>query len=433
MGQHKASLSTQLNNFSHAFSSKYLGNYKLAQPTSWNQAFSFLTEKIKQTPKNKKCILFFDELPWLANKKSGFLQALDYYWNTQWSQHPNVILIVSGSAASWMLDKLIHAKGGLHNRLTHTINLKPFSLQETCQYLKANSFNYNNAHALQLYMIIGGVPYYLDALNQKHSVTQNINEICFKENGLLYNEFTHLFAALFDQHTLNEAIVRAIATKRYGISRDELLAKLKLTSGGSFNKRLQELEAAGFIQSFTPFGYSKKYQWFRISDEYVYFYLDWIEPQKNKSLSPGSQGYWHQQTNTPRWHSWAGYAFEAFCTKHLLAIKNALGLQHVMINASQWRKIKKNGKNGAQIDLLLDRNDDTITLCEIKYTHKKPYTLTRADAKNIAHKLDCFERAHKTNSRLELCLITNSDLTKNSWSEGLIDKTINLEDILANG
>lgn len=415
-GMKDASLAEQLQNFVETFGRLLYPGLPLSRPSSWRDAFKMLTDAL---PSDRKITLFFDELPWLAHPKSKFMQALDYFWNTHWSQMPNVTMIVCGSAASWMLEKLINAKGGLHNRLTQTIRLQPFNLNETEQFLRSQSIRYAQKQVLDLYMVMGGIPYYLKHVEKGKSAVQNINAICFQSEGLLRTEFPRLFHSLFNAAEVNLRIVREIAKRREGISREELIRKTKIESGGTLSRRLHELEAAGFIRSITPYGYYMRRQYYKVIDEYTMFYLNWIEPLGNREPE---EHYWENRINTPAATTWHGYAFESVCDKHRSQIRKALGLGNIATDTSSWRS------KDAQIDLLLDRADGAITICEIKYS-KNIYSLDKSYAKKLANRLELFEKQAKPNKQLFLALITTQGLKKGLWSEDLIDQVVTLKDL----
>ena len=251
-GVKNLSLAKQLENFSEAFSKTFFGNVPIQTPRSWKEAFELLTQKIKSAPKNKKVIVFLDELPWLASKKSGLIPALDYYWNLYWSRLPNLILIVCGSAASWMLQHIVNAKGGLYNRVTKRILLEAFNLRETSDFLKARSVVLNKRQILDLYMVLGGIPFYLKDVKKGQSTAQVIDNLCFQKNGILYSEFKNVFRSLFDYAEINLQIIREIAKAGNSISREQLIKVTTLSSGGSINRRLEELEASEFIRCYVP-------------------------------------------------------------------------------------------------------------------------------------------------------------------------------------
>ncbi len=421
----------QLQNFIESLSKTFYKNAPLKRPNTWREAFELLTKEIEGLPKSQKIILFLDELPWLATKKSKLLQNLDYFWNSRWSQLPNMKLIVCGSAASWILENLIHAKGGLHNRITKTILLEPFSLLESKLYLKKRGIHLNDKQLLDIYMVMGGVPHYLKQIQKGKSATQNVNELCFHKDGLLYTEFKKIFKSLYDDSEIHLAIIREIAKNRYGIDRTKLLEKLKAQSGGTFNKRLDELEEAGFIQKFVPYGKKRKDYYYQIIDEYTLFYLTWIEPFSRKSAGQTKGIYWPNKSKTSAWYSWAGYAFEQICFKHVDNIRHALGLDKIVCNIGNWRYIPKKGadKSGAQIDLLLDREDGVISILEIKFSENE-FIIDKATAKNLVNKIEVFENISSNKKQIFVVLVTTVGLKKNMWSVDLVHNVVLLKDII---
>lgn len=421
-------MTDQLKRFSEGFSATFYANAILQPYTSWREAFHALTEKIKTLPKSKKVVIFLDELPWLATKKSQLLQTLDVFWNSIWSDMPNIKLIVCGSAASWMLEKLINAKGGLHNRLTATIKLKPFTLAETKLFLHSQGIKYNNKQILDIYMVCGGIPYYLAQVKKSLSPVQNINNICFHEDGLLYDEFERLFKSLFDHADISTAIIKEIAKHRDGVMSEVLINRIGASSGGTFVKRLNELMAAGFIERFVPYGRKVRDHYYKIVDEYTIFYLTWIESIKLTGVKQSKGNYWKNLSQSPTWNTWAGYAYEAVCYKHIDNIIHALELDAISCKVGNWRYIPRKGSSekGAQIDLIIDRADNTISLCEIKYSVNE-FNIDKAIANNIANKVKVFMKHYSTNKHLSVVLITTNGLKKTIWSEDLIDVVITID------
>jgi hypothetical protein len=420
-------LRDQLDNFITAFQGVFFPKLQLLTPTSWKAAFQLLTEQLQLIASKQKIILFFDELPWLATVKSNFMQALDYVWNTQWSRMPNVKLVVCGSAASWMLDRLINAKGGLHNRITEHIRLKPFNLRETKTYLTEYlKIKLSLSQIVTITMVMGGVPFYLNQLDRNLSLDENISRLCFSEEGLLATEFPRLFRALFDAYDINLKIVKALADFRYGLTLAELLKKTKRKAGGRFTKRLEELEAAGFIEKLLPFDRTQRDHYYRLSDEYSLFYLKWILPAAGKL--PSNTHYWLQLANSSSWHAWAGYSFEMICYKHKYEIARALHIDHLGYLATGWSERGSKHKQGAQIDLMFDRSDNAISVCEIKHSNH-PITLDRLSANNFKNKLDAFECATKTTKQLFLVLIAMHGLKENAWSKDLVNHVVTLADL----
>lgn len=435
-GLKDGALKVQLELFAGAISDTfYAGEVALEKPERWIDALKTLTTKIHSLPRNKKIILFFDELPWLATHKSGIVQAIDYYWNTRWSKDERIKLIVCGSAASWMLDKIIYAKGGLHNRITSRIHLMPFTLKETWNYLKFKGVDLDIIQVLQIYMVMGGIPYYLNAVSKGFSAVQNISRICFQPDGLLLDEFDRLYASLFENSDIHVALIKTLAKHRSGMSRNELLAQNKrMTSGGRFKKRLLELEEVGFVTSFIPYGRAKKGTYYRIIDEFTLFYLHWIQPFRRKmKMIPGVANYWETKENTQAYKSWSGYAFEAVCLKHTNQISNALDINSIAREFGSWRYItnkneKSDANTGSQIDLLIDRADGIINVCEIKY-HNRKFSIDKAYAKKLREKMDTFAERTQTNKQLFLTMITVHGVSKNKYSRELVNREITLRDL----
>ncbi len=413
----------QLQNFTTAISSFFYKDLSIQDPKNWKEAFLLFTKALEKV-KKKKVVLFLDELPWLATKRSGCIQMLDHFWNAHWSKNNNLILIACGSAASWMLDHLIHAKGGLYNRVTKRILLEPFNLKETEEYLLSRSIRMSRKQIAELYMAVGGIPFYLREVKKGESATQAIDALCFTKSGLLSEEFTNLFYALFDQAEVNYRIVKEIAKSGNQISREKLIDAMQKTSGGRINKRLKELEASGFIRCFIPYGKRRRDRYYRIIDEYTLFYLKWIEPM-HISVE-GS--YWQKVANTPAKSSWAGFAFENLCFKHLNQLMRALGIHKIAALIGTWRYLPKKGSKdfGTQIDLLFDRDDGVITLCEIKFSDQN-FVVDKALAKGLLLKIQVFEKHFGTKKQVEMALITANGFKKNIWSEDLIQREASLQ------
>jgi len=248
IGLKDGSIADQLHIFGKALAKTFYPELPLISLSNWMEAFEILTKSIERIPQSKKIALFLDELPWMAGKRSKFLQALDHYWNSRWSRCRNLKLIVCGSAASWMLNHLVNAKGGLHNRLTRTILLEPMTLGEVKQYLKSLGAHFVDRQILDLYMVTGGIPHYLKQVDFSQSIPQNIDQLCFSKDGVLHNEFDRLFYSLFNSAEEHLKVIRVIAQNRGGIKREELLKKLGIHSGGSLNRRLGELQSAGSLR-----------------------------------------------------------------------------------------------------------------------------------------------------------------------------------------
>lgn len=418
-GMLNAPYQQQLENFNLTLSAHFKKRKNKAVPGSWLEAFAELARLLEsKKPKTKK-VIFIDELPWLDTHKSNFMSALDWFWNSWGSRH-NVLFIVCGSATSWILNKLIRNRGGLHNRVTKRIHLSPFNLSETEAYLKHQKIALSRYQIVQLYMALGGIPHYLKEVQKGESAFQAIDRICFQENGLLAHEFENLYKALFKNSDNHEKVVFALAGKMKGLTRPEILAATKLKDGGAFTNILEELEACNFIHSTSPFGKLKKETLYRLHDEFSIFYIKFMRNRKNVN--------WQQLASTQTWRSWSGFAFENCCMKHIQQLKFALGIAGVYTEVSSFISKGTESDPGTQIDLLIDRNDGIINICEAKF-YDKPFTLNKAYAQQLRNKLSVFQTETGSSKTLFPTMVTTFGIQPNVYSIGLIQQTANLEDL----
>ena len=400
------------------------GSFPIAEPKDWLEAFYFLSKFLELKPKtaDQKQIVFLDELPWLATHKSGFLKGLSWFWNS-WAVNQSIVVVICGSAASWMIKNVVHDKGGLHNRITKRIYLKPFDLWETEQFFKAKNINFDRYQLLHIFMAVGGVPHYLDEIEGGKSAAQNIDALCFSENGLLWDEFPKLYAALFDNSEAHVHVIRALAHKQKGLTRSEIVQDIPLSEGGGVSTILEELAHSGFISVYQPFGKKKKESLYRLTDEFSLFYLRFME---NNRL--GGANIWQQMSKTQAYISWAGYAFENICLKHLEQIKKKLGISGVYATAASYFKKGVDGEDGTQIDLLIDRNDHVINVCEIKF-YSAEVTIDKAVALNYRNKIATFKEATQTRKQVFLTMITTFGVKQNTHSLGLVDAAVTMDDL----
>ncbi len=415
----KATMKQQLVNFQATFNAMADATMPLqTTPANWFAAFQSLI-KWAEADKRSRKVLFFDELPWFDTHGSDFLTALEHFWNSWASYRSDVLLIGCGSAASWMINQLIHNHGGLHNRITERIGLQPFTLAETESFLKEKGGVYDRYQLLELYMAMGGIPYYLENIQVNRSVAQNIDRMFFSTNGLLSTEYNDLYRSLFNNPTKHIAIVEALAQKAKGLTRKELLLATKLTDGGTTTNVLEELEQSGFIRRYFPFKKGKRDAFFQLIDPFTLFYITFV-----KDARASGQGAWLAQMNSPQWQAWSGYAFEYLCRYHIQGIKKQLGISGIYTEISAWRS--QNSVNGAQIDLIIDRNDRVINICEMKFSIK-PYTITKSYAANLRHKLTTFRTETGTDKTLFLTLITAFGLKENDYSKQLVNDALTME------
>lgn len=398
------------------------------EPRDWDEALYALKEAIIKIETTKKVIIFFDELPWLASNRSGFLQALEYIWNQYLSHLNNVILIVCGSAANWIIKKVINNKKGLYGRLSEVIKLNAFSLDETEKFLLSQNVKLSRKQIVELYMTVGGIAKYLTYVQPGDSVAQTINRLCFTPQGQLVGEFNNLYQSLFDDSQKHVQIVKGLAEKKSGVFQRDLLENLKIPSGGQSSSILEELEESGFIAAYPEFLKKSKDKKLWLVDEYSYFYISRMEPVKGSIVLGNDKDYWLKMNSDPRWKTWAGYAFESICFKHVSQIKKKLGISVILTSESQWSyRPKDRSEKGTQIDLIIDRKDDCIHLCEIKF-YNTEFTIDQSYAKELQRKIDVFREQTQTTKTIFLTLITPYGLKKNEYSTELVNQEITLED-----
>jgi uncharacterized protein len=413
----------QMLNFATAMRKYDPASSKEPIPANWFFAFQQLIDFLERTTAEKK-VIFLDELPWFDNQKSDFVQSLEHFWNSWAAARQDVILIVCGSAASWMINTLINHRGGLHNRVTEKIQVEPFKLKEAEKLLLLKNPAIDRYQVLQLYMVMGGIPFYLEAVNGGQSATQNIERMCFAPDGLLRTEFSNLYHALFKNSYRHVAIVRTIATRAKGMTRTEILELTKLPDSGASTRLLDELGKSGFIRKYSPFKRQKRESLYQLVDFYSLFYLKFIE-----NSDPVDENTWINMIDNPSQRAWSGYAFEQVCMYHISQVKKALGISGILTQTSGWRSKQK--IDGVQIDLVIDRRDHVINLCEMKFSIT-PFTISKAYAEQLMHKISVFRDETKTGKALHLTMITAKGLVRNNWSDTLVRNDLTM-DVLFSG
>ncbi len=389
-------------------------------PSSWQEAFQQLADHLRTLRGKGKRVIFLDELPWLASARSRFLPALDHFWNTYLRKDPRFILVICGSAASWMIAKVIDHKGGLHNRITARMKLDPFTLTESGQFLKSRGVKLTQYDQITLAMVMGGIAHYLKEAQPGQSAAQIIDRACFTKTGLLRDEFDRLYASLFENSDRHVEIVRELAKHPQGLTRPAL-TKI-YTTGGRLSQTLRELEEAGFISIHEQFDKKSKDTIYRVADEYSLFYIKWIENKR----STGAGGFLGK-FNTAPWRAWSGYALESLAYKHTPQIKSTLGIAQVDTHACSWiHRPNKTFPKGAQIDLLLDRADRSINLIEIKFS-EGPFTINKAYAEELRRKVQVFKDVTGTKKNVFLTFLTTHGLTDNAYAKELVDISITTE------
>ncbi len=408
----------QLQNFVFELNNQTGENYAL--PGDWMEAFSYLRIYLEKKNNGEKRIVFFDEMPWLDTPKSGFLKAFEWFWNGWGNAQKNLVFILCGSAASWMKRNLDHNKGGLYNRITAKLYLMPFSLAETEEYLKSKNIVWSRYDITECYMIMGGVPYYLSLLSRELSYTANIDNLFFRKRAELWDEFRFLYDSLFQNSENYIRIVSSLSKKRRGLYREEILKETGLPDNGGLTEMLDNLEYSGFIRIRSFFGSKKKC--YQLSDYYSLFYFRFIKG--NFGLD---EHFWTNTLDNPTRRAWAGLTFEQVCLDHTNEIKRKLGISGVLSSVSTWSRKGDSQNTGAEIDLLIDRRDRVINLCEIKYSTGE-YTIDKAYEQTLRNKIETFRQSTKTKSALSLVMITTYGIKKNKHSS-LVSNVVQMDDL----
>jgi len=378
------------------------------------EAFSRLIVILKNSKKKKK-VIFLDELPWMDTRRSGFLTALEYFWNSWASARNDIMLVVCGSAASWMINKLLMAKGGLHNRVTQQIKVEPFTLHEVELFLRSRKYKIDRYQIIQLYMSLGGVAYYLEKLDARFSVSQNIETLCFGSQSLMNEEYDILFYSLFDSPQKHMSVIEALATSKQGLTRVQIIKKTKLSNAGSTTRILKELELSNFIRSYRQFGKKTRETTYQLIDSFTLFYHRFIKDK------PESDNNWMNIINTPDYYSWAGNAFEVVVLQHISQVKLKLGIAGVYVEISSFQN-----KN-AQIDLVIDRKDRIINLIEAKFSIN-PYEITKKYDATLRTKLSEFIKHSNTKKAVWLTMVTIFGLKNNAYA-GNVQRVLTMEDL----
>lgn len=422
IGTQNGLLQSQLDNFADQLSLFSKSKFPIKPPQTWAEAFRLLRDYLQNTTSNTKKIIFFDELPWLSGQKSGFLQAFGYFWNS-WASRQNLIITICGSAASWMIEKVVNDTGGLHNRITKHLHLAPFTLSETEEYLRSLGIFYDHYQIVQLYLAMGGVPHYLKEIDGSKSIVQNIDTLCFATNSLLSNEFNRLYTSLFPHSDNHILVIRTLAEKRQGMTRNDLLDATKLVNGGGFTTIINELMQSGFIAETYPFGKTQKDKLYRVVDEYSLFYIQFIEKNRQQG-----RNLWQHLSQTPAYKTWSGFAFEGVCLKHIDQIKQALSIAGIFSTVSSFYQKGTPQDEGVQIDMVLDRNDHTVNLFEIKF-YNQPFTLTKEYAEQLRQKMWRFQNITKTRKHVNWVFIGSFGLIQNQYSMGLVSNNLTMNDL----
>ena len=390
---------------------------------TWFQAFDELKTVVASSSAAKK-VLFIDEMPWMDKPNANFVPALENFWNAWASARKDILLIICGSATSWMLNKVIHSRGGLHNRVTVRIPLRPFCLSE-CEELAASmGLEATHYQLAQYYMALGGVPYYWNHLQAGLSVAQNMDALFFADGGGLDGEFDELFASLFAKDAPYVRIVEALCSRRQGLTRGEIATSSGLSNSGTLTRQLCELEQCGFIRRYRMGGNRVRDSIYQLVDNFTLFHFRFM-----RGRADGDSRFWSSSSDSHAVMAWQGVSFEILCLEHVEQIKNALRIGGVHSRNYSWRceRPEDDSEKGAQIDLLIDRDDGIVNLCEMKFS-REPYELTAEELARLQRRRRVFKEETNTRKAVHLTLIVSPELKKNADAND-IQSTVTIDDL----
>ena len=423
-GAYKQTKTTQLMNFAEEI--RFQTGREISPPASWREAFSVLRQYLSSLDKKRKHVVFFDEMPWMDTHKSGFMPAFEWFWNSWASKQNNLIMVVCGSATSWMMKNISDNKGGLFNRQTCRLYLEPFNLYETEQFLCSGNIRWSRIEIAECYMIMGGMPFYLSLIDPRMSFRQNIDNLFFKKKGELWDEFKHLYNTLFSNGSTYIRVAEILSTKRYGLTRSELSDLSGISSDQTLSKVLEDLTASGFVRVYNLYGHKKKNAVYQLCDYYSLFYFRFIK--ENYGVD---ESFWSHSFDNPARRVWCGITFEQLCKDHVKQIKQALGISGVISEESGWHLIPDKGSDkqqrGAQIDMLIDRRDMCINICECKFSINE-FEIDKDYDMILRNKAESFRIYTGSKKTLNLTLITTFGLKSNKYS-GIVNNTITLDDL----
>lgn len=395
---------------------EYYSKRKWKVAKDWFEAFAQLREYLETIKGKNPIIVFLDELPWLDTQKSRFVKAFEYFWNSYGVTNKRLKLIVCGSATTWMRENVLSDKGGLYNRTTRSIYLAPFTLYETEQYLISKGIKWNRYQIAECYMVLGGTPLYLQMLERNMSLTQNVDNLFFTQNAPLAKEYNFLFRSLFNEATLHKQIIEVLASKASGLTRKEIITAIKIEDGGTLTKALRNLCDCDFIRQYTAFGKTERGTIYQLTDLFTLFHLRYVKGYRGQD-----EKHWQNMIDSPSRRAWSGYSFEQLCLHHIRQIKNKLGISGVQSDICSWKN------ENAQIDLLIDRRDQTINLCEIKFSQSE-YEITKQYDEHLRKRIEEFRSVTKTRKALHQTFITTYGV-KNNIYKGIVQSEVVLDDL----
>ncbi len=411
----------QLKNFFHTL--RRYDSSVTTMPSDWLDAFEMFIRYLQSLTSIGRKVIFLDELPWMDTAGANFVAALEHFWNGWASARRDIVLIVCGSATSWMMDKLINNHGGLYGRLTHRIFLQPFTLGEVEAFLQKRGVRLSRYETAEAYMILGGIPYYLNLLDARLSLTQNVDRLLFNPNGELYNEFETLYRSLFSSSEAYVKVVECLNERGYGMTRNDIAEAAKMKSGKQLTVVLNNLESSGFVRKYINYGCNERKALYQLVDFFTLFYFRFLRESSFRNLQ-----YWSQLQHTPKFYAWAGISFELLAQNHVDQIKKRLGISGVATNVYSWRSHRDDEQRGAQIDMVIERGDNTINLCEMKFSERE-YEISKEYGSVLRNKISRFAEETKSRKSIQLTFVTTYGLQRNIYSGQLVQNEVLLDDL----
>lgn len=413
--------SEQLKNFYYTLR-RYNSSLK-EMPKDWIDAFELLIAYLSSLSTIERKVVFLDELPWMDTPGADFVSALEHFWNGWASARRDIVLIVCGSATSWMMNKLINNHGGLYGRLTHRIMLQSFSLGETEKFLSVKGVRLSRYEVAEAYMVLGGIPYYLNMLDSRLSLAQNIDRLLFNPNGELYNEFDMLYRSLFTNSDVYVKVVECLNNRGYGMTRTEIVEAAGLKSGKQLTTVLSNLEACGFIRKYANYSCTDRKALYQLVDFFTLFYFRFLRESSFRNLQ-----YWSALQRTPRFYAWAGVSFEILAMRHIPQIKKKLGISGVATSVYSWRsRIAEGEERAAQIDMVIERADNTVNICEMKFSEDE-FPISKDYDKVLRNKLVRFQTETKIRKSIQLTFVTSYGVKKGMYA-GIVQNEVVLDDL----
>ncbi len=414
----KNRLKTQLESFYYSMLSHGLEGYK--QPKTWMEAFFQLEQLLVKLDDGSRQVIFIDELPWMDTPRSGFISAFESFWNGWCNGRDNIMLIVCGSATSWILGNLSRSKGGLYGRLTCEIKVSPFNLGECEEYFENEGIELSRYDILQSHMVFGGIPYYLSYFRKGYSFEKNTDQILFGSKPRLMDEFNRLFRAIFTNADDCKKIIRYLATRNYGFTREEIATATSLPLGGGLTDTLTSLVESDFIIRYSPYGKGTSI-YYKLVDNFCLFWLKYVEPNQkfasfmNDNATSGIMKYWR------------GVAFEQVCWQHIPQIKRALEIGGVRSSISALNQRGDDEVEGTQIDMLIIRDDNIVNLCEMKFS-SSPYSIDKEEEQKLLHRVETLKTTLSSRKTVHLTLVTTYGIVPGKHS-GKIQEVVVADDL----